>query len=177
MNGADTDRRYLGCYENKGPNSLVVGNSVLECEGDAIARGNDFFGLTQGSTRCAQLTALQAMVRVADSECESEIDGNGNRLGGTNRLAVYVAREEIYRGFAQPVPTASWQVITFDNALTTNDLTCPGGVARGHWGNEERDVRSNAVVRDTHQGGVGLIGAWHHGQTRTACSPRFAPLC
>ncbi len=46
-------------------------------------------GYGEGAAQCLVLDGMPSMSAASDSECEAEIDADGNRLGDTNRLAVY----------------------------------------------------------------------------------------
>ena len=43
----------------------------------------------EGESACLLLNGVPSLTKVADSECENELDSFGNRLGDAVRLAVY----------------------------------------------------------------------------------------
>ena len=50
-----------------------------------------------GDAVCFEMSAYPSMMKVADSECETEVFG-GNRLGSINRLAVYKIAHSVHAG-------------------------------------------------------------------------------
>merc|ERR1712038_2125612 len=92
----DTELSYVGCFDNFGENRVlghVPDLTIEECQTQSTG---GFFGMewpegsvTVGEAQCMSLQALPNMNRRPDSECESELDTLGRRLGGSFRLAVY----------------------------------------------------------------------------------------
>merc|ERR1712038_1261000 len=92
----DTELSYVGCFDNFGENRVlghVPDLTIEECQTQSTG---GFFGMewpegsvTVGEAQCMSLQALPDMNRRPDSECESELDTLGRRLGGSFRLAVY----------------------------------------------------------------------------------------
>jgi len=96
---------YKGCYRNEGDDRATGHKfhmTVDECQQAAAAAGVVHFGMEYpegspvvGEAECLVLTAPPSMVEAPDSECEGEGLFNYHRLGGPNRLALYVLTDGV----------------------------------------------------------------------------------
>ena len=71
-------------------------SELIPCTARTLSLSTMYWGMEypQGSpepneAQCLVLDGLPSMEKVADSECEHELDLSGNRLGTDYRLAVY----------------------------------------------------------------------------------------
>ena len=103
---------YNGCYRNEGADR-VDGHqwqqTASQCAGRAANHGTGFFGMEypdpykdrgKHEADCLVLEMAPTMTKLQDSECENEVDADGNRLGAAYRLALYTVQ---LRAGARPV--------------------------------------------------------------------------
>jgi len=121
---------YVGCFENFGANRVsghVNDLSISQCEGRSTG---GYFGMewpqgyhTPGNAQCLSLSALPSMNRVADSDCEFELDASGRRLGSGYRLAVY---QKVTTNVAPPHTNDG-------NVIEVNDFSSRANMVAAGW--------------------------------------------
>lgn len=90
---------YLGCFKNERAsriNGHLWHRTMNGCGSEAEHAGKMYIGMeypqgsiAPGASQCLLLAGSPNMEPASDSECEWEVDSQGNRLGSGWRLAVY----------------------------------------------------------------------------------------
>jgi len=121
---------YVGCFENFGANRVnghVNDLSISQCEDRSAG---EYFGMewpqgyhTLGNAQCLSLSGVPSMNRVADSDCEFELDASGRRLGSGFRLAVY---QKVITNVAPPQTNDG-------NIIEVNDFSSRANMVAAGW--------------------------------------------